>query len=86
MDGRFGFGVGGLAVRMLVGLLVVEERQHRGLDSRLIIKHVGGTVVAVVVVLVNLLMEKRVARVIVFGILVLVPVLFLEEWLCLEGR
>jgi len=74
-----------LAVLVLV-VLVVEERPHQGLDSRLTAKHVGGTVVAVVVVLVNLLMGKRVARVIVFGILVLVPVIFLEEWLRLEGR
>jgi len=30
-------------------VLVVEERRHRGLDLRLTTKHVGGTVVAVVV-------------------------------------
>jgi len=80
------FGVLGDALAVLLVLLVVEERRQRGLDSRLTTKHVGGTVVAVVVVLVNLLIEKRVARVIVFGILVLVPVIFLEEWLRLEGR
>jgi len=64
VDGIFNVGV--LAVRVLVVLLVVEERRHRGLDLRLTTKHVGGTVVAVVVVvvvvvLVNLLMGERVA-------------------------
>jgi len=44
------FNVGVLAVLVLDVLLVVEERQQRGLDWRLTTKHVGGAVVVVVVV------------------------------------
>jgi len=49
-------GTGGGAVLVLIRVLVpvdlLEERRHRGLESRLATKHIGGTVVVVVVVVV----------------------------------
>jgi len=75
------FGILGDALAVLV--LVNLERVARFVfvrDSRFTTKHgVGGRAIA---------WKATDASVddIIFAILVLVPVIFLEEWLCLEGR